>query len=109
MGLLLYPYFLVVFWYRDFFSGSIRLSLEIFSYTANLLSVPLLLKTFFKPLKNEYREGLVLFSRVMGMFIKSLILMVTIPILMLLTLAFFVINWLVILLPILIFWFLLYP
>jgi len=29
-------------------------------------------KTFFKPWKNEYREGLVGFSIVMGMIIKSL-------------------------------------
>jgi len=36
-----------------------------------LFSLPLLLRTFFKPLKNEYREGLVGFSIAMGMFIKS--------------------------------------
>lgn len=41
-----------------------------------LFSLPLLLKTFFKPLKNEYREGLVGFSIAMGMLTKSLMIIV---------------------------------
>ncbi|HSW48407.1 MAG TPA: hypothetical protein VLG67_05005, partial [Candidatus Saccharimonadales bacterium] len=48
---------------------------------------PLFLRTFFKPLKNEYRQGLVGFSRAMGMFIKS----------------FFIIGDLLILIPLLAF------
>lgn len=39
-------------------------------------SLPLLLATFFKPLKNEYREGLVWFSIGMGMFVKFWIILV---------------------------------
>jgi ATP-dependent Clp protease ATP-binding subunit ClpC len=39
-----------------------------------LSSLPLLIKTFFKPWKNEYREGLVGFSIGMGMFIKTFII-----------------------------------
>lgn len=39
-----------------------------------LFSLPLLLKTFFKPLKNEYRAGLVGFSIGMGIVIKSIII-----------------------------------
>ena len=35
------------------------------------LSLRILLVTFFKPWKNEYREGLVGFSIVMGMLVKS--------------------------------------
>lgn len=37
----------------------------------HLFSLPLFLKTYFRPLKNEYRQGLVGFSRAMGMFIKT--------------------------------------
>lgn len=33
-----------------------------------------MLKTFFKPLKNEYRKGLVGFSIVMGIFVKTILI-----------------------------------
>ncbi len=36
-----------------------------------MFALPLFLRTFFKPLKNEYRQGLVGFSRAMGMIIKT--------------------------------------
>mgnify|MGYP001613202427 CR=1 FL=1 len=104
MGLLLAPVFLVVFWYRDFLPGSIRFSLEIFSYIANLLSVPLLLRTFFKPLKSEYREGFVLFSIIMGVAIKLIILSVTIPIVFLTGIVLIAIILLILSLPIIIVW-----
>jgi len=39
-----------------------------------LFSLPLLLRTFFKPLKNEYRQGLVKFSIVMGIVVKSVLI-----------------------------------
>ena len=105
MGLLLYPYFLVVFWYRDFFLGSVRITSEILVYIAELLSVPLLFKTFFKPLKNEYRDGLVWFSIFAGMFIKLLLLLVCIPILAIFVAVVLVINLAILLLPLIIIWF----
>lgn len=40
------------------------------------LSLPLLLRTFFKPIKNEYRSGLVGFSIGMGMAVKSVLIVV---------------------------------
>lgn len=52
-----------------------------------LFSLPLLVKTYFKPWKNEYREGLVGFSIGMGMFIKTIVIMV--DIVLLLTLLIF--------------------
>ena len=39
-----------------------------------LFSLPVLIKTYFKPWKNEYREGLVGFSIAMGMFIKTFVI-----------------------------------
>lgn len=40
----------------------------------HLFSLPLLVRTFFRPWKNEYREGLVGFSIGMGMFIKTFVI-----------------------------------
>lgn len=48
-----------------------------------LFSLPLLIKTFFKPWKNEYRQGLVGFSIGMGMFIKTLVIIVDVIFLLL--------------------------
>lgn len=49
-----------------------------------LFSLSILVKTFFKPWKNEYREGLVGFSIGMGMFIKSIVIIVDIVLLLIL-------------------------
>lgn len=43
----------------------------ILSATYRFLGVNLIFTTFFKPWKNEYREGLTRFALFMGMFIKS--------------------------------------
>lgn len=51
--------------------GVLTFFIEFNRYTASLLSIPLLLRTFFKPLKNEYRQGLVLFSIVAGVLVKG--------------------------------------
>ena len=65
------PLIFLKFWYFEapgalfsFFGSLNRAFLHLFS-------LPLLIKTFFKPWKNEYREGLVGFSIGMGMFIKT--------------------------------------
>ncbi len=44
------------------------------SATFQILGIKSIFKTFFKPWKNEYREGLVRFSVFMGMFIKLMLL-----------------------------------
>lgn len=49
-----------------------------------LLSLPVLVKTYFKPWKNEYRSGLVGFSVGMGMFIKTFVILADVIILTLL-------------------------
>lgn len=68
------PFAIVKFWY-------IESPVTLFNYFRSvnhsffqLFSLPLLLKTYFQPLKNEYREGLVGFSRAMGMIIKSFLI-----------------------------------
>lgn len=66
----------------------------------NLLSFPALLRTFFKPLKSEYREGLVLFSIFMGIIIKSIILIVSAIILLISLAALVGVNIGIILLPV---------
>ena len=68
---LMLPLTFLKFWYIDTpwemlgFFGSLN------SYFLQLFALPLCLRTFFDPLKNEYRQGLVGFSRAMGMFVKS--------------------------------------
>jgi hypothetical protein len=71
------------FW---FFEAPKGLVLYFYSFNEALLklfSFRLLLYTYFKPWKNEYRKGLVGFSIGMGMFIKSWILLFDILILLL--------------------------
>lgn len=46
-------------------------------YMLHVFSIPLMLDTFFKPLKNEYRKQLVIFSVLMGMFLKVILLTIT--------------------------------
>lgn len=74
MAFLLYPFYLLEFWYKDVLLSLFKLFKYINSYAFSLFSVRLLLVSFFKPLKNEYRQGLVLFSVFFGIFIKSFFL-----------------------------------
>lgn len=96
MGIFYYPYFLLVFWIKDVIFGSIVLSKNILAYWLDLVSLRLLLRSFFKPLKNEYRDGLVIFSILMGMIVKTIlmiaILIVTLILLLLLLFFVFVIT-----------------
>lgn len=74
MVFLLYPVFLVKFWYVDatlFFLNVFKNNLN---YCINLFSLPLLIQTFFKPVKNEYRKDLILFSIFFGMAVKSFLI-----------------------------------
>lgn len=67
----------ITFWCKDVPVTLLKNSRQVNGYLLNLFSIPLLLKTFFHPLKNEYREGLVLFSRVAGIVVKSVLLAIT--------------------------------
>lgn len=87
IAFLYYPYYLVLFWYKDVIGGVFNFLLSFNRYVASLLSVPLLFKTFFKPLKNEYRDGLVFFSIIAGILIKSVLLWISISVLLLMLLV----------------------
>lgn len=65
------PVLFLKFW---FFEAPLKMAKYFLSVNHALLqflSLPLLTRTFFKPLKNEYRKGLVVFSLVFGMIVKS--------------------------------------
>lgn len=74
IALINYPFYLVRFWYIDVLWGLVVFFGQLNRYLISLLSYDLLIKTFFKPLKNEYRKGLVLFSILFGIFIKSFLI-----------------------------------
>jgi hypothetical protein len=74
-GLILFPVSFLKFWF-------IEAPVSIFSFCLSLnraflqfFSLPLLVKTYFKPWKNEYRQGLVGFSIAMGIFIKTFVIL----------------------------------
>ena len=72
----LLPLVIVKFWYVDAPLGIISYFGSLNSSFSRLFSVDILLQTFFQPIKNEYRQGLVGFSIGMGIFVKSILLSV---------------------------------
>ncbi|MBI5122713.1 hypothetical protein HZA75_02525 [Candidatus Roizmanbacteria bacterium] len=67
----LLPLIFLKFWYVDAPMGMVGYFSSLNNAFFELFSLPLFLRTFFKPLKNEYRQGLVGFSIAMGIVIKS--------------------------------------
>lgn len=65
------PLIFVKFWYIESPVLLITFFTLLNQALLKLFSLPLLVRTYFKPWKNEYREGLVGFSIGMGMFIKT--------------------------------------
>ncbi|OGY25399.1 MAG: hypothetical protein A2134_03180 [Candidatus Woykebacteria bacterium RBG_16_39_9b] len=61
-------------WFWQAPAKLIQILESLFKASLHMLSLGLLIKTFFKPLKNEYREGLVGISMFMGIVIKSLLI-----------------------------------
>lgn len=68
------PLIFLKFWYLEAPFKIIKFFTSLNSSLLSLLSLPLLIKTFFRPWKNEYRKGLVLFSIAMGMFLKTFVI-----------------------------------
>lgn len=88
MGILSYPFLVVLLWYKDGLFTSLSYIQAFNSYCLKLFSVRDLLFTFFRPLKNEYRKNLVVFSILFGMCVKTFLLVCSIGLL----LCFFVIE-----------------
>ena len=72
------PIAFLQFWYIDAPREIILYFLSLNKAFLQQFSLPLLLSTFFKPMKNEYREGLIWFSIGMGMFVKFWIIIIDI-------------------------------
>lgn len=68
------PFLFLKFWYIDAPIKIINFFLSLNHSFLQILSLPLMIKTFFRPLKNEYRKGLVFFSIVMGIVIKTFLI-----------------------------------
>lgn len=69
------PLVFLRYWFIEAPRGLILFFSSLNKAFLNLFSLPLVLKTYFKPWKNEYREGLVGFSIGMGMFIKTFVIL----------------------------------
>lgn len=63
------------FWYFEAPKNILNFFISLNKTFLGVFSLLLMLKTFFRPWKNEYREGLVGFSIFMGMVIKSLFIL----------------------------------
>ncbi len=91
-GLILMPLSFLKFWFIEAPGMMFHFFLSLNKAFLQLFSLPLLLKTYFKPWKNEYRQGLVGFSIAMGMFIKTFVILADLfLLLLLLTIELFVV------------------
>ena len=72
MNLLKLPLQILKFWYLEEPKNILSFFVSLNKAFLVAFSLPLMLKTFFRPWKNEYREGLVGFSIFMGIVIKTM-------------------------------------
>lgn len=79
--LLALPLSFLKFWFFEAPKGLLLFFASVNSAFLKLFSLLLLLRTYFRPWKNEYREGLVWFSIGMGMFIKTCVITATLVLL----------------------------
>lgn len=85
------------FWFIELPIGLFQWLLALNKVLLQFSSLPLLAHTFLKPIKNEYREGLVGFSIAMGIVVKALLILLEVP-LLIIVLALEVIFFVIILL-----------
>lgn len=74
IGLIFFPIIFLKFWFFEAPRAILHFFASLNRAFFQLFSLPLLIKTYFKPWKNEYRQGLVGFSIAMGMFIKTFVI-----------------------------------
>ena len=65
------PIIFIKFWFIEAPKSLIDYFASMNSAFLQLFSLPLLIKTYFKPWKNEYRKGLVGIAIFIGVFIKT--------------------------------------
>ena len=98
------PVTFLIWWFIESPKIIYKILYFIFASVVHQLGYKSLFKTFFKPWKNEYREGLVGFSVVMGIAIKTLLifveslailflLLIIIPVFIVWTLLPFLVLW----------------
>lgn len=78
------PIIFLKFWFFEAPKGLIIFFGSLNRSFLKLVSLPLLVKTFFRPWKNEYRKGLVGFSIAMGIFIKTFVILADLILLLIL-------------------------
>jgi hypothetical protein len=71
MKYLTLPVIFLKFWFIDSPIALFKFFASVNNAFFQLFSLPLLLRTYFQPLKNEYRQGLIGFSRAIGIAIKT--------------------------------------
>jgi hypothetical protein len=71
------PLVFLHFWFLEAPWAIIRSFGNVNASYLQLTSLRLLVQTFFMPVKNEYRKGLVLFSIGMGIFLKSILILIS--------------------------------
>ena len=68
------PFSFLKFWFVEAPVGIYDFFTSLNHAFFQMFGLPLFIKTFFEPLKNEYRPGLIGFSRAMGVIVKSFII-----------------------------------
>lgn len=84
MNYLAIPVLFLKFWFFESPVALFAFFMSVNRAFLQLFSLPLFVRTFFQPLKNEYRQGLVGFSRAMGMVVKTFFIIADLFLLMLL-------------------------
>lgn len=72
MSIILLPFYILKFWYLEAPLALLKYFYHLNKAFFHVFSLPLMIRTFFRPWKNEYREGLVKFSIFMGMVFKTM-------------------------------------
>ena len=103
MNLILLPILILKFWYLEAPVNILKFFASLNKSFFGVFSLPLMIKTFFRPWKNEYREGLVGFSIIMGMIMKSLFIFADLLLLLVLILAEISVFLIFLILPITVF------